>query len=285
MTAMYFDRQGNPVEFDEWTALYENGIPQVALAEVGDVNVVTYWLGIDMSFGIIDGPPLIFETTVFGGPLDQQQWRYTTEEAALAGHDEVVKAVRSAEATPGVLNTDEVLDDVDIKQFKERFMGIGRVLSGPAGTAVEVTQGQTAAWPATVASWFLTCPGQSPAWENYILGVVHLRPIEGAPAPIVTVPHATHEVIVIALDPARQPVATDPSTWRMLTPLNVCEQIQLPDDDAARDLLRLCAEAVVAGVLPAEPAMSGAREPWRTTLLQSSAHARGEAHGDLEGNS
>lgn len=33
-----------------------------------------------------DGPPILFETMIFGGPLDQSQWRYCTWDEAEDGH-------------------------------------------------------------------------------------------------------------------------------------------------------------------------------------------------------
>lgn len=38
----------------------------------------------------------LFETMVFGGPLDQRQWRYHTQLEAVRGHEDVVKQVREA---------------------------------------------------------------------------------------------------------------------------------------------------------------------------------------------
>lgn len=158
----------------------------------------------------------------------------------------------------------------------------GRTLVGPAGGAMEVlyewAEGDPPDVQGTVAVWYLHCPGQSPAWDRYILAVVHLRPIPGVRPAVVNVPHATHEVLVHALDPQRMPTALDPATWAPLRPLNVVEQLQLPDDDAAREVAALAARAVVDGVLPAEPPLSGQVEPWRTALLKTAAHLRGEEH-------
>ena len=159
----------------------------------------------------------------------------------------------------------------------------GRVEEGPAGRAVEVVlppagkRGRPDI-DATVADWFIRAPGQSPAWECYTLGVIHLRPIEGVKPAVVTLPGATHEVLVVALNPAREPTPTDVDSWEFLFPVNVCEQIHLPGDDEAVELARLCARAVVLGVLPAEPALAGAVEPWRSSLIKTSAHLRGEEH-------
>lgn len=159
---------------------------------------------------------------------------------------------------------------------------LGDLQAGPAGLAIEVhhelEDGDPIDFAGTVAQWFLDCPGQSPAWRHYRLGVVHLRPIPGGRPPVVNVPGATHEVLLYACDPSAYPRPDDPGTWRALHPLNVVEQVELPGDEAARDLLRRAAGGVVVGLLPAEPPLAGAVEPWRTTLIRTSAHMRGEAH-------
>jgi len=58
--------------------------------------VSTVWLGLDHGYG--GGPPLIFETMVFGGAHDEDQWRYPTEVEALAGHAEICSVVFRGEA-------------------------------------------------------------------------------------------------------------------------------------------------------------------------------------------
>ena len=94
----FYDRQGHPLTLEEWAALLDDApnreaLTRVARTAVGDAWVSTVWLGIDHSFG--DGQaPLIFETMVFGGPLDQETWRYATEEQARAGHEHAVTLAR-----------------------------------------------------------------------------------------------------------------------------------------------------------------------------------------------
>jgi hypothetical protein len=127
-----------------------------------------------------------------------------------------------------------------------------------------------------VAAWFLTCPGQSPAWSNFQLSAVHLRAEAGLPAPVVHVKNATHEVLLFALNPDANPVRDDVETWQPMRPLNLAEQIQVPSDQAAAALLELTAQAVVDGLLWAEPPLSGQFEPWRSTLASTAAHFRGE---------
>lgn len=53
------------------------------------VCVSTVFLGIDHGFGFSERP-VLFETMVFGGLFDQEQWRYCTWDEAAAGHKAVV---------------------------------------------------------------------------------------------------------------------------------------------------------------------------------------------------
>jgi hypothetical protein len=101
--SLYYDRAGRRMAGSEWMALIETDYQRVALTEVGDVQVSTVWLGLDHNFGL-HGPPLIFETLVFGGTHDGDGERYATEAAALGGHDQWVAAVRAhAHGPPGAL--------------------------------------------------------------------------------------------------------------------------------------------------------------------------------------
>lgn len=68
----------------KWGIWFETNDRRVARTERDDVAVSTVFLGIDYSHGY--GPPLLFETMVFGGPLDQQQDRCSTYDQAEAMH-------------------------------------------------------------------------------------------------------------------------------------------------------------------------------------------------------
>ncbi len=88
----YFDRKGQPMEMMDWARRYEKADRVVAKDIIEDQRVSTVWLGLDHRFG--EGPPLIFETMIFGGPHDEYCDRYCTEEAALTGHNRTVAALR-----------------------------------------------------------------------------------------------------------------------------------------------------------------------------------------------
>lgn len=101
----YYDRQGNVITMDEWIALIEpskGGSPaykRVAFDEFpGGVEVSTVWLGLNHAFR--PGPPLIFETMIFGGPHNEYQVRYTTEEEARQGHEVACQLVRDSALPP-----------------------------------------------------------------------------------------------------------------------------------------------------------------------------------------
>lgn len=75
-----------PVGLLEWAKWIEDSNnKRIALDFVGKVKISTVFLGIDHSFGR-PGPPILFETMVFGGKFNSEQRRYATYEQAEAGH-------------------------------------------------------------------------------------------------------------------------------------------------------------------------------------------------------
>jgi len=93
---LYFDRQGKPISLEDWASKFgDRGYKTVAYLQEGDILISTVWLGLAHGFGFGFGKrPLIFESMVFGGPFDQLQWRYSSEEEARRGHDILVRAFR-----------------------------------------------------------------------------------------------------------------------------------------------------------------------------------------------
>lgn len=74
-------------DLHKWARWFETAERIVKKTEVGKLTVSTVFLGLDYQFG--DGPPLLFETMVFGGP-DEVQERYSTWAEAEEGHDKIV---------------------------------------------------------------------------------------------------------------------------------------------------------------------------------------------------
>lgn len=82
-----------PVECNDlltWAKWFESADIHVANEERDGVRVSTVFLGLDHRFGG-NGPPILFETMIFGGPHDQDCERYATWEAAEAGHADMCK--------------------------------------------------------------------------------------------------------------------------------------------------------------------------------------------------
>ncbi len=77
---------------EEWMQRFEGQNRRVADTETSDGRVSTVFLGLDHSFG--DGPPLIFESMIFGGQHDGEMRRYSTWAEAEQGHAEMVVLAR-----------------------------------------------------------------------------------------------------------------------------------------------------------------------------------------------
>lgn len=90
---------GEPVAVTDvlkWADWFETANRKIANDQIGECRVSTVFLGVDHSFG--DGPPLLFETMVFGPdnhPFDEECERYATRTEAFAGHKAMCERVRA----------------------------------------------------------------------------------------------------------------------------------------------------------------------------------------------
>lgn len=84
------------VDFMTWAKWFEDiGNRIVDYTEItSDVHVSTVFLGLDHRFGG-DGPPILFETMIFGGELDDAQLRYSSWDDAATGHKVIVAKLRA----------------------------------------------------------------------------------------------------------------------------------------------------------------------------------------------
>lgn len=109
----WYDIHGNPASpyrdrsaGSEWDSVRRE-------TKTGDATISTVHLGLDHRFG--EGPPLIFETMVFGGGLDQECDRYSTIEQAHAGHERMVDRVRvEADAFAAMMRNVELRDALHV---------------------------------------------------------------------------------------------------------------------------------------------------------------------------
>lgn len=77
------------MEWAQWIETHERVVKQELIDQV---KVSTVFLGLDHQFG--DGPPLLFETMIFGGPHDGYQERCSTWEQAEEQHKVALQLVR-----------------------------------------------------------------------------------------------------------------------------------------------------------------------------------------------
>jgi hypothetical protein len=81
----------------EWGRWMEHADRHVAfdVDEQTGWRVSTVFLGLDHNFGG-GGPPILWETMVFGGPLDGEMDRYSSVAEAKAGHQAMCAKVTEA---------------------------------------------------------------------------------------------------------------------------------------------------------------------------------------------
>lgn len=100
MTDKYILNGHEPVavhDLLEWGRWLQINLRHVAQDEpMPGVRVSTVFLGLDHRFGTDKGPPILFETMVFGGEFDQLQERYCTWDEAEKGHAEILQRVLAA---------------------------------------------------------------------------------------------------------------------------------------------------------------------------------------------
>lgn len=91
--ARYYDRAGNPISMMQSVELFNEDERRVGDDTIGPLRVSTVHLVIDHQWG--DGPPLIFETMVFGDDDHAPCWRYSTEKEARKAHLSVVDQLKA----------------------------------------------------------------------------------------------------------------------------------------------------------------------------------------------
>ncbi len=96
----YYSPDGQPIDMADAMPLFADGdARRVAHTTIttdrGRVEVSTVFLVIDHSFSRT-GPPVLWESLVFGGPEDQDMRRYRSRAEAETGHVEVVALTRTA---------------------------------------------------------------------------------------------------------------------------------------------------------------------------------------------
>jgi hypothetical protein len=102
MKPLYYkleNRQPIPIASDAREIIdpiFEKDSYRVDFTRIGKIEISTVFLYSDHGRGD-DGPPILFETIVFNGPLDGEMERYCTWDEAEVGHLKMVQRVRALE--------------------------------------------------------------------------------------------------------------------------------------------------------------------------------------------
>jgi len=84
------------VDLMTWAMWFQTADRKIGDDRIGKVRISTVFLGLDHNFR--GDEPVLFETMIFGGPLNGEMWRYCTYDQAERGHTEAVAAARIASA-------------------------------------------------------------------------------------------------------------------------------------------------------------------------------------------
>lgn len=83
-----------PASSKEWAQWFDKNYSSRRINKtlLGNIVISTVFLGLNHRFSG-DGPPILFETLVFGGEFDQSMERYCTWAEAETGHQEMVNKI------------------------------------------------------------------------------------------------------------------------------------------------------------------------------------------------
>lgn len=158
---------------------------------------------------------------------------------------------------------------------------------GANGRAQRLTLHPSLQGADTTLAWWLLTGTWHPIWPQFVISVIHLRDVEGREPATLQFPGATHELLVLALNPGEPPKIHDAVKLERkglklcgyLEPIDVVHQFEATDEQMV-DLAKLAAQACVDGRL--NPSTDDAREfyheQWLTACVKTLAHMRGEEH-------
>lgn len=132
-------------------------------------------------------------------------------------------------------------------------------------------------WDATVGIYIVQAFGAHPLWDHWAVCVIHLRPIDGVPPAKRLFATATHELMIVALNPdAPLPeLGPSPITVHTLSPVDVIEQFEVENDAGAAEILALSVKAIVEGYMSPDQDF---RAKWHTAIQRTAEHFRSGLH-------
>lgn len=99
----------------------------------------------------------------------------------------------------------------------------------------------------TVKAYVVEAAWAHPFWKHYFIGVISFADVEGIEPAEIRLEGATHEIIVVALNPDEIPTVDDNDAF--LTPINFTGQFKATTDEAASELLKFTVYEILNGIL------------------------------------
>lgn len=99
----------------------------------------------------------------------------------------------------------------------------------------------------TLESWAVHAAYAHPIWHSYVIALISLRDMPGAPKCVINLAGATHELMVYALNPDH-PIDLEDRP-KLLTPANFVAQFIAESDAAAEQRIRETVQDVIDGKL------------------------------------
>lgn len=135
----------------------------------------------------------------------------------------------------------------------------------------------------TVIGWLLHAPQAHMLWTYYAVAVIHLRAIEGVKPPVIRLLGATHEMMIVSLNPEKrlpdlEAVGRGEASFAFLTPIDVVEQFAVRDDAEAAQLGELAIRVCVNGI--ASPDQDW-RSWWKRAIAETASHFRSGRHPEV----
>ncbi|SRR6266568_118144 len=118
-------------------------------------------------------------------------------------------------------------------------------LSGLRREGIDITK------TAALGGWLIEAIEAHPLWNYHLATLIHLRDIPGVPPANKKRPGATHQFVMLALNPdtENQIDLEDASTLHPLRDPDVVDELVIPHDERAIEVVKLAVQNCVDGVL------------------------------------
>lgn len=125
----------------------------------------------------------------------------------------------------------------------------------------------------------LRFPEAHPMWHDYMLSLVHLRPVEGMPAPSLQNQNSSHELICYALNPDANNQPTNFDSFKVLTPMNLVFQFEGLTDDQAKEAFALYLTALSTGTMSPDTDYRNAQRATLRAIQEGVLKGTARPHG------